>query len=91
MACMAHNRRKFVDMQQSRGSVIAEETIKRIAKLYAVEKLARGKSPEERAALRQEHAKPIFDDLEAWLRIRLPRISGKSPLAEAIRYALARE
>ena len=90
MACMAHIRRKFVDVQQSQGSAIAEEAIKRIAKLYAVEKLARGKSPEERAVLRQEHAKPIFDDLEAWLRIQLPRISGKSPLAQAIRYALGR-
>ena len=90
MACMAHIRRKFVDVQQSQGSAIAEEAIKRIAKLYAVEKLARGKSPEERAALRQEHAKPIFDDLEAWLRTQLSRISGKSPLAQAIRHALGR-
>ena len=90
MACMAHIRRKFVDVQQSQGSAIAEEAIKRIAKLYAVEKLARGKSPEERAVLRQEHAKPVFDDLEAWLRIQLPKISGKSPLAQAIRYALGR-
>ncbi len=57
MACMAHIRRKFVDVQQSQGSAIAEEAIKRIAKLYAVEKLARGKSPEERVALRQKHAK----------------------------------
>ena len=90
MACLAHIRRKFVDVQQSQGSAIAEEAIKRIAKLYAVEKLARGKSPEERVVLRQEHAKLIFDDLEAWLRIQLPRISGKSPLAQAIRYALGR-
>jgi len=90
MACMAHIRRKFVDVQQSQGSAIAEEAIKRMAKLYAVEKLARGKSPEDRAVLRQEHAKPIFDDLEAWLRIQLPRISDKSPLAQAIRYALGR-
>ena len=46
---------------------IAKETTKRIAKLYAVEKEARGKPPEERAALRQTEAKPIFDDLEEWL------------------------
>ena len=90
MACMAHIRRKFVDVQQSQGSAIAQEAIKRIAKLYAVEKLARGKSPEERVALRQKHAKPIFDDLEDWLQAQLPKISGKSPLAQAIRYALGR-
>ena len=70
---MADNRRKFVDVQQSQDSATAEEAIKRIAKLYAVEKLARGKSPKERAVLRQEHAKPIFDDLQAWLRINCQR------------------
>ena len=90
MACMAHIRRKFVDVQQSQGSAIAEEAIKRIAKLYAVEKLARGKSPEERVALRQKHAKHIFDDLEDWLQAQLQKVSGKSPLAQAIRYALGR-
>lgn len=41
-----------------------EEAIKRIARLYAVEKEARGKSPEERAAIGQAEAKQIFDDLE---------------------------
>ena len=87
---MAHIRRKFVDVQQSQGSAIAEDAIKRIAKLYAVEKLARGQSPEERIALRQEHAKEIFDDLEDCLHAQLSKISGKSPLARAIRYALGR-
>ena len=90
MACMAHVRRKFVDVFAAQGSSIAEEAIKRIAKLYAVEKEARGKSPEERAAHRQAEAKPIFDDLEEWLHAQLPKISGKSPLAKAIRYALGR-
>jgi transposase len=33
---------------------------------------------------------PIFDDLEDWLHAQLPKISGKSPLAQAIRYALNR-
>jgi hypothetical protein len=49
-----------------------------------------GKAPEERVTLRQEKAKPIFDDLEAWLQAQLPKISGKTKLAEAIRYALKR-
>ena len=90
MACMAHVRRKFVDVFASQGSSIAEEAIKRIALLYAVEKEARGMSPEERVALRQSKAKPVFDDLEAWLHAQLPRISGKFPLAQAIRYTLGR-
>jgi transposase len=35
---MAHIRRKFVDVFTAQGSAIAEETIKRIAQLYGVEK-----------------------------------------------------
>ncbi len=90
MACMAHVRRKFVDVFTAQGSSIAEEAIKRIAQLYAVEKEARGKAPEERVALRKAKAEIIFDDLEIWLHAQLPKISGKSPLAQAIRYALNR-
>ena len=90
VACMAHIRRKFVDVFTAQGSAIAEETIKRIAQLYGVEKEVRGQSPEARAVLRQARAKPIFDDLEEWLQAQLPKISGKSPLAKAIRYALNR-
>ena len=90
VACMAHVRRKFVDVQQSQGSAIAEEAIMRIARLYAVEKEARGSSPEERVRLRQLKAKPGLDDLDQWLGHQLTRISGKTPLAEAIRYALTR-
>ena len=57
---------------------------------YAVEKAARGKSSKERALIRQEQAKPVFDELEIWLQAQLQRISGKSELAKAIRYALTR-
>ncbi len=32
----------------------------------------------------------MFDDLEIWLGAQLPKISGKSELAKAIRYALTR-
>jgi hypothetical protein len=90
VACLAHIRRKFVDVFQAEGSLIAEEAIKRIAGLYAVEKEGRGQLPDERVRLRQDRAKPIVDDLESWLHAQLPKISGKSELARAIRYALAR-
>lgn len=90
VACMAHVRRKFVDIHKSQGSSIAEEAIKRIASLYAVEKEARGSPSGDRVAIRQAKAKPIFDDLEIWLGEQLPKLSGKSPLAGAIRYALKR-
>ncbi len=90
VACMAHIRRKFADVHKTQGSAIAEEAIKRIAQLYGVEKTARGSPPDARRAIRQAKARPVFDGLEIWLHAQLPKISGKTPLAGAIRYALAR-
>ena len=53
VACMAHIRRKFVDVVKASGSAVAEDTVRRIAELYAVEKEARGRPPDERVRLRQ--------------------------------------
>jgi transposase len=85
-----HVRRKFLDAPWAQGSAIANEAIRRIARLYAIEKEARGSPPDHRVEIPRAKAKPIFDDLEVWLHARLPSISGKSPLAAAIRYALTR-
>ena len=90
VACLAHIRRKFVDVHRSQGSAIAAEAIARIAQLYEVEKRARGSPPNIRLALRRAAAGPAFDDLEAWLHAQLPILSGKSPLGGAIRYGLTR-
>ena len=90
VACLAHVRRKFVDVHKAQGSAIADEAITRIAQLYAVEKAARGVPPDKRVEIRQAEAKPAFESLEAWLNTQLHDISGKSPLAAAIRYALSR-
>ena len=87
---MVHVRRRFVEVFEREGSAIAGEAIKRVAALYALEKAARGKTAEERVVLRQAQAKPVFDDLKTWLQQQVPKVSGKSKLAEAIRYTLSR-
>jgi hypothetical protein len=89
-ACMVHVRRKFVEVFERDGSVIARGAIGRVARLHAVEKAARHKSPDERTALRQAKARPVFHELKAWLKLQLPKTSGKTTLAEAIRQALGR-
>jgi transposase len=40
--CLNTGRRKFVDVHKAQGSAIADEAIRRIAELYAVEKVVRG-------------------------------------------------
>jgi transposase len=67
---------------------LAEEVLRRIGELYKVEAEIRGRPAEERRADRQERSKPLVDALHIWLTAQLGRVSGKSGLAEAIRYAL---
>jgi hypothetical protein len=62
----------------------------RIAPLYAVEADIRGRSADERREARQRRTKPLIDALQVWLHAKLAAVSGKSTLAEAIRYALSR-
>lgn len=89
-ACWAHVRRKFHDIAQATGSPIATEAIRRIGDLYEIEKQIRGRPPDERHAQRLEKAAPLLDAMKTWLQATLGKLSGKSELAVAIRYALAR-
>jgi hypothetical protein len=87
--CWAHVRRRFYELAVAGPAPVASEALQRIAKLYAIESDIRGRSADTRRAVRQEKSRPILDELEAWLRVKLALISQKSKLAEAIRYALS--
>src|SRR4051795_4633132 len=86
--CWAHCRRRFYEIHQATGLPLAEEALRRIGELYKVEAEIRGRSAEERRTVRQERSRPIVDALHGWLTVQLARVSGKSGLAEVIRYAL---
>ena len=62
----------------------------RIAALYAVESDIRGLTADERRQARRLRTKPMIDALRPWLEAKLAAVSGKSTIAEAIRYALSR-
>ncbi len=88
--CWAHVRRKFYDFHQATQSPVAAEALRRIGKLYDVEADIRGRLPQERARVRDLRARSLLDELKAWLEAQLARVSKKSELAVAIRYALSR-
>jgi hypothetical protein len=88
-ACWKHARRYFHDEMLANGSPIAREAIERMGPLFAIEAEIHGQPPEARLAARQARSAPVMADLHAWLEATLRRISGKSDLAKAIRYALA--
>jgi hypothetical protein len=88
--CWAHSRRRFYELHTTGASEVATATIEKMTELWALEAFVRGKGPEARAVARQAVSAPIVAALFAlWERI-LPRISGKSKLAEALRYAMTR-
>ncbi len=86
--CWAHLRRRFFDIAENGPAPIASEALVRIAALYAIEKTIRGRSAEERRAMRQERSKPLVIAFKAWLELQLTRVSAKATIAEHLRYAL---
>jgi len=89
-ACQAHVRRKFHDLYEAHRSPVAEEALRRIGELYGIEKEIRGRSPDERQQIREARAGPLLTSMEAWLQKSLTKLSGKSDVSRAVRYALAR-
>jgi transposase len=87
--CWAHVRRKFHDVHLT-GSPLAKEALDRIGTLFDVERAAHGLPPDMRRRIRQSRAAPLIEELAAFLDATLPRLSGKSELAGAIRYARSR-
>ena len=88
--CLAHIRRKFYDLMEAHHSPIATEAVERIAALYAIEKVIRGRSPDERREVRNSRARPLLKSMRTWLETSLAKLSRKSDTTAAIHYALAR-
>jgi transposase len=88
--CWAHCRRRFFELAKGGAAPVASEALRRIAELYTIEASIRGQDAANRKAARLRRSKAPVDDLKLWLEARLREASGRSPLAEAIRYALAR-
>lgn len=88
--CWSHVRRRFYELAAAGLAPIVSEALRRIAELYRIEDDVRGRTHEERRAIRQEKSRPIADSLAPWLTEQLGLISQKTKLAEAIRYTLSR-
>ncbi len=89
-ACWAHARRKIFDVFEATGSPIAQEALRRIAELYAIEADISGQPAATRLAVRQERALPVLRAFHPWLEEQRRRLSAKSALGKAIQYALNR-
>ena len=84
--CWSHGRREVIKAMPEAGSPIGDEILQRIAALYAIEKQIRGASPEVRRAIRQERAKPLVAELNAFVRAQREQLSRKSNMGKALAY-----
>jgi hypothetical protein len=99
--CWAHARRGFFELadlasRARRGpnaapvSPIALETVKRIDAIFAIERAINGKTAEERRRHRQEHFKPLVEELELWFGEQRGKLSRSSSVAKLLDYMLKR-
>lgn len=86
--CLAHARRKFDELVKANASAVAAQAIQRIAWLYRIEADARDLSCEQRLQMRQDRAKPLWEELHAWLQFERTRVPDGSAIAKAIDYSL---
>ena len=69
---------------------VATQAVQRIAKLYGIEREARDLSDEQRLAMRQARAKPLWEEMHVWLQLERRRVPDGSAIANAIDYSLNR-
>lgn len=88
--CMAHARRKFVEVWEATKSPAAQTAIAEIARLYAIEADVKELAIDERQRIRHARAGPILDALRQWLEATYGKIAKNSALGKAIQYTLNR-
>jgi transposase len=102
VCCWAHARRKFVTAAEG-GDERANAALAWIGTLYRIERelppllvpsddpvqiAARRQREEQRRQVRQDRADPVLATLKTWLDEQRPKALPKSPLGQAVGYAL---
>ena len=91
VACWAHARRKFYEIAEHAPTrVLAHEAVEQINALFAIERKAREDklTPEEIRKRREQLAKPIVDEIKAWLEKHRPKLAPAAPTARAMNYLI---
>jgi transposase len=88
--CLAHARRKFFDLWANHKSTVAQQALLFFGQLYDIEREVKALDADERRRIRQLKAKPIADDLHAWLIVQRQKVPEGAATAKAIDYSLKR-
>ncbi len=90
VACWAHARRGFFDEWEHHKSPTAKQALDRIGAIYTLEARAAFAPLAERVELRRQTA-PLVDEFFTWAEATEAKLSAKSSLAGAFRYAINRQ
>ena len=92
VGCLAHARRKFDEALKAqragdRGG-LAAEGLTLIQRIYRIEKAAReaALTPEQRKQLRDERARPVWDELRRWLDAKRGHVPPQMLIGKAMTY-----
>jgi transposase len=87
VACNAHARRKFYEARSS-DALRSHQALAYYRQFYELERQAKDFSDVQRLQMRQHLAVPILGQFYSWLEAQRLEVLPKSPLAEALGYAL---
>ncbi len=87
VACNAHARRKFYEARGS-DALRSHQALAYYRQLYELERQAKDFGDGQRLQMRQDLAVPILSQFHQWLEAQRPEVLPKSPMAEALGYAL---
>src|SRR5262249_20404335 len=87
VACNAHARRKFYEARGS-DALRSHQALAYYRQLYELERAAKDFSDAQRLQMRQDLSVAILGQFHAWLTAQRPEVLPKSPMGEAIGYAL---
>jgi transposase len=87
VACNAHARRKFYEARNS-DALRSHQALAYYRQLYELERAAKDFSDTQRLQMRQDLSLVILGQFHKWLEVQRPQVLPKSPIAEALGYAL---
>lgn len=91
VGCLAHVRRKFYDISiatKTEYDNLADIAVKLIGDIYKHEKTARALTHQQRYYYRKQHTKKCYHKLHWWLARQQLLVIPKTPIYQAITYAL---
>ena len=90
LGCWVHARRNFFKavkaQKKSKKTTLADEAMEMIRELYKIDKYMKTLPQDQRLAYRVEHASPLIDSMQKWLKDHIQTVTPSSLTGKALHY-----